>query len=46
MALDWVLEKVLLLVFQAEMSRFDRQRHSQQNTADMKAEVPGPVEFK
>lgn len=43
MVLDWLQKKVLLLVFEAEMSRFDRQCNCQQNAADMEAEVPGPA---
>lgn len=42
--LDQLLGEVFLPVFEAEMSRFDRQCHGQQNAADMETEVPGPVE--
>lgn len=44
--LDFPLEQVFLLVFEAEMSWFDRQRHGQQNAADVEAEVPGPAEHR
>lgn len=44
--LDFPLEQVLLLVFEAEMSGFDRQGHGQQNAADVEAEIPGPAEHR
>lgn len=40
-----LLGQLSLLVSEPEVSRFDRQRHSHQDTTDVEPKVPGPVKL-